>query len=508
MKKKFSDKKFEKRAQEILERMSADARPFEDSEEEKAKRITRAKADRFYFFQTYLPHYFTKPPADFHKELVDFADIGGEPILIAAPREHAKSTLCTLAIPLYDILFEKKRFIIIVSDTEDLASDFCQFIQMELESNERLRGDFGDLVKQGFWKAEDFITKNGARIKARGRGQRIRGLRNRQYRPDRVIIDDLENDKNVRNPRLVKETIDWLLTAVLGSLAEDYSFLMIGTLLSRKSVLAEMMNMKAEDDPEKPRYFSKIYKAITEFNLPLWPEAWSMERLRKRKAQMGSVRFNQEMMNDPRDDEGLFREEWIRYYYPEEILRKVLRVYTFIDPSSESGASNDYKAIVTIGIDTDGIIYVLDAFIRRVSPNEMAKVAYIRYEEFHPLAMSMEENALGEFAQSPFQLVARDKGYILPMSGVKHSVAKEARIGRISPHVERGILRFRKGHSDQDVLVEQLIYFPSSTMNDDGPDALEGAVDMAEKGSGIIEYQSTGIKRESTGGAIRRYMQN
>lgn len=233
-----------------------------------------------------------------------------------------------------------------------------------------------------------------------------------------------------------------------------------------------------------------------------------MERLRKRKAQMGSVRFNQEMMNDPRDDEGLFREEWIRYYYPEEILRKVLRVYTFIDPSSESGASNDYKAIVTIGIDTDGIIYVLDAFIRRVSPNEMAKVAYIRYEEFHPLAMSMEENALGEFAQSPFQLVARDKGYILPMSGVKHSVAKEARIGRISPHVERGILRFRKGHSDQDVLVEQLIYFPSSTMNDDGPDALEGAVDMAEKGSGIIEYQSTGIKRESTGGAIRRYMQN
>jgi hypothetical protein len=57
--------------------------------------------------------------------------------------------------------------------------------------------------------------------------------------------------------------------------------------------------------------------------------------------------------------------------------------------------------------------------------------------------------------------------------------------------VERGIIRFRKGHSDQDLLVEQLLYFPSTTVNDDGPDALEGAVDMAEKGAGgRIEYQT------------------
>lgn len=203
MKKKFSDKKFEIRAQEILERMKVDARPFEDSAEEKKKRMERARDDRGYFFQTYLPHYFSKPPAEFHKELLEYSDMEGEPVFIAAPREHAKSTLCTLAIPLHDIVYKKKHFLIIISDTEDLAADFCQFIQMELESNERLRNDFGELVRQGFWRAEDFTAKNGVRIKARGRGQKVRGLRNRQYRPDRILIDDLENDKNVRNPRLV-----------------------------------------------------------------------------------------------------------------------------------------------------------------------------------------------------------------------------------------------------------------------------------------------------------------
>jgi hypothetical protein len=68
------------------------------------------------------------------------------------------------------------------------------------------------------------------------------------------------------------------------------------------------------------------------------------------------------------------------------------------------------------------------------------------------------------------------------------------------------LIRFQKGHSDQDLLVEQLIYFPSTTVNDDGPDALEGAVDLAEKGSGIIEFQSTGSRRASMGKEIARYV--
>ena len=45
--------------------------------------------------------------------------------------------------------------------------------------------------------------------------------------------------------------------------------------------------------------------------------------------------------------------------------------------------------------------------------------------------------------------------------------------------MERGKIRFIRGHSDQELLVEQLLYFPSRTLHDDGPDALEGAVRLA-----------------------------
>ncbi|MDN3515353.1 MAG: phage terminase large subunit [Candidatus Brocadia sp.] len=515
--KKFSKREYELRAREIVARMQQETTPFKDnSEKAKKERIERAKKDRLWFFETYFPHYFNKPFGDFHREWNSLADVTDEPVFIAAPREHTKSTFFTLGVPVHDICAGKRHFILIISDTEDLAADFSQFIQLELEENERIKQDFGDLTNQGNWESKDFITKNGIRVKARGRGQRVRGLRNRQYRVDRIIIDDLENDKNVKNPRLIREGIDWLLEAVINTLAEGGSMTMIGTLLSKKSVLAQMIAMKDESPvaethgrasvQETPRFISRLYKAMGDDGKPLWPGGWTKERLAQRKKLIGSIRFNKEYQNDPRDDEGMFREEWIRYYHPEEIAGRTLRKYTAIDPSMESGASSDYKAIITIGIDLDGIIYVLDAFIRRCSVDTMARVGYSRYEEYNPLIMSMEENALGEFANSPFLLVSRDKKYQLPLKGIKQTIAKEARIGRISPHVERGLIRFRKGQGDQDLLVEQLVYFPSSTVNDDGPDALEGAVDLAEKGSGVIEYQSTGVKRISSGREMTRFL--
>ncbi|MBI4714435.1 MAG: hypothetical protein HY760_00550 [Nitrospirae bacterium] len=477
--KRLTKAELQKKIAQIRSRMAAETTPFaEASEEARKRRIERARKDKLYFFQTYLPHYFDKAFAPFHEELAAFAEVKNEPALIAAPREHAKSTVCSLGIPLHDICFEIKHLIVLISDTEDLAADFTTFIKLEIEENPRIRQDFGDLKgRAGSWADNDFTTKNGIRVKARGRGQKIRGLRNRQYRPDRVIVDDLENDKNVRNPRLVKETIDWLLEAVLGSLADGFSFLMVGNLLAKKSVLAQLI--AAKDDQDQPRFASRVYKAIGEDGAPLWPAAWPMERLERRRRHQGSLSFFKEMQNEPRDEEGLFQETWIRYYHPTEIIGVPLAIYSYLDPSSESGHSNDYKALITIGVSPEGIIYCLDAFIRHCTPNTMVQVAYSRYEEYHPLEIGAEENALGEFLMSPFEMMAKEKGYHLPLKGEKHAINKEARIGRLSPYVERGILRFCKGHSDQDLLVEHLIYFPSPTVNDDGPDGLEGAVSLA-----------------------------
>lgn len=481
-----SKAELQKKIKEIRARMQADISPFEDnSPEAREERIRRSRDEDGFFEATYLPHYFPGDPAEFHEELRDLCKVEGEPVFIAAPREHAKSTICTLAEPLKDITLERKHFIIIVSDTEDLAADFNLFIQLELEENERIRADFGDL-KGNPWSAKDFTTKNGIRVKARGAGQRLRGIRNRQYRPDRVIIDDFENDKNVKNPRIVKESIDWILTAVLGSVAENFSMTMIGTTLAKKSVLTHFLS--AKDDDDQPLYLTRVYQALidegTPNERPLWPAKWPLERLRKKKRQIGSLRFNKEYQNDPKDEDGAFREEWIRYYQEEEVIGKRLRVFDFIDPSLGQNQSSDFRAFVKIGVDQDGIIYVRHADIKKRSVDSLVTTAYLRQDEEPSLKMGLETVAFQAVLMLLFNMEAQKRGFHLPIQEVKQTVNKETRIMRLSPLVERGIIRFKKGHSDQDRLVEQLIYFPSTTVNDDGPDALEGAVTLAE-GTGV-----------------------
>ena len=51
---------------------------------------------------------------------------------------------------------------------------------------------------------------------ARGRKQKLRGLRYKQYRPDYIVIDDADDDELSENPRLIKKTIKWINKAVLG----------------------------------------------------------------------------------------------------------------------------------------------------------------------------------------------------------------------------------------------------------------------------------------------------
>ena len=156
-----------------------------------------------------MSHYFSLEPAKFHQELVGLLDKQGATTAIAAPREHAKSTIVTLGYPLHQICFGLRNFIIIVSDSEYQASDFVRFIKLELEENQRIQQDFGDLRGHfGQWTESGFVTCNGVKVLARGKGQKIRGLRHRQHRPDLVVMDDIENDQSVRSPRQVEKILD------------------------------------------------------------------------------------------------------------------------------------------------------------------------------------------------------------------------------------------------------------------------------------------------------------
>jgi predicted phage terminase large subunit-like protein len=503
LKKKFTKKEFQRRADEILGALFREATTFPDiSEAAKGERRERSRRDHFYFFKTYLPHYFAEEPAEFHAELIELTDRRpgkGEvvtPAVVAAPREFAKTTVISFGYSLHQICHKLRHFIMLASDSEDLASDLTGYIYLELLYNERIKCDFGELVRDN-WAVDDFVTLNDIRLMARGRGQRLRGLKHKQHRPDLIMLDDLENDQNVKNPRLVKDLLNWIKTAVYAAIDARGSLLWIGTILAKRSALATALF--SDEEPWR-HWVRRVYRAIQEDGSALWPERHPLEKLLEQKKMMGSLAFNREKMNDPRDEEGMFQEEWIRYYHPADLSGKALATVAFFDPSLETGASADFKAIITVGVDyRDMIVYVLDAFIKRCTLDTAFDVAFSRHHEHGFQVFGVEDNLFQRLLLKEFERLGRERREWLPVRGVTSKLNKETRIARLSPYVEKGNIRFRRGHSDQDLLVEQLIYFPSKTVHDDGPDALEGAVSLLQNAvMGPVEYETVIPGRFST----------
>ena len=290
LKQKFTKAEFRRRADSILGRLFREVAAFPDVGEA-AKKARRAGtlADPFAFFTTYLPHYFSQEFAPFHHELLALLEqrpgeefkvqgskfkVKGQtenrkpktenrvltPVVVAAPREFAKTTITSFGYVLHQLCHGRRHFIILASDTEDLASDLTGYIYLELLHNERLKCDFGELVRD-HWAVDDFVTLTDVRLKARGRGQRLRGLKHKQHRPDLIILDDLENDQQARSPDLVKKLLSWITGAVYPAIEASGSLFWIGTILARKSALYTAIH--SEEEPWK-HWSRRVYRALNE----------------------------------------------------------------------------------------------------------------------------------------------------------------------------------------------------------------------------------------------------
>ena len=185
---------------------------------------------------------------------------------VEAPRGHAKSTNFTFKDSIHSAVYAYKHYEIILSDSSEQAEGFLSDIKTELEENAALREDFGELEGR-VWKASVILLSNGVKIEALGAGKKIRGRRHKQWRPDLILCDDLENDENVNTPEQRKKLRDWFYKAVSKAGDTYTDIVYIGTLLHYDALLANVA--------KNPEYEAVRYKGVISFatNTALW-DAW------------------------------------------------------------------------------------------------------------------------------------------------------------------------------------------------------------------------------------------
>lgn len=390
-------------------------------------------------------------------------------IALASPRSFMKSTTCSVEFPLWATCFKHFREILLVSNSESLAVNFLRSIRINLESNERILRYFGKLWSDK-WTESHIITTEGVSVRAVGWGAQIRG-----FRPDLIIMDDIESDETVNSEDSRKKMKEWILKAAINSLRVDGSMIWVGTLINRVSLLHDWIN-------NPPMGWKTIFNqayigGVQEKGRELWPEVWPHERLQQRKAEIGSAAFSSEFMNDPLPPEGNSFNPDTFMYFNEEDVPKDYGVYIAIDPAFSESPTADFGVIMVCLHDaTNDRLYVHSYYRQRTNSRKIIdeferiyriysqRVRSVGIEEIGP-QKSFYQQLVSEINQKglypPFQKLT---GMIQTARGTAHK--KEQRIiYSLQPRFEARKIYMR--HEMVDLIEELTLFSESGNKHDD-----------------------------------------
>ena len=509
-------------------------------------RKSLAAFDLSYFGRAYLRHYFVRKSPKFHKELDSIWENGvmkgKNPLLeakkisrmdgtrqaVAAPRGHAKSTNFTFKDSLHAVLYAYKHYILILSDSSDQAEGFLEDIKTELEDNADILMDFGSLKGEKVWRTGVILTKTDVKVEAIGSGKKVRGRRHRNWRPDLIVLDDIENDENVNTSEQRKKLKNWFTKAV-SKAGDTYTDIMyIGTILHYDSLLSNVLknprykvrkyrsvhsfavneklweewesiyiNLFNENHEEDARSFYEANEdAMLEGTDVLWEEKLSYYDLMVIKVSEGEASFNSELQNDPVDpDNATFNPEWNDYYEPEQYDFKSAEfiIIGANDPSLGKNKKSDTSAIISLALSLKtGYMFVLEASIEKRKADVIISDVFEMNRRFRRdykkgfYKFGVETVQFQYFFKEVMAALSAELGEYLPIEEMQTSVNKQLRIESLQPVIKNKYLKFCRDHK---TLLKQLEEYPMGK-NDDGPDCLQMAVQLAQTVKAVAAHTS------------------
>lgn len=517
--KPLSKKQYEERSRNLIDRIRAGATPFADRTFEAVQaRRERAKHDDLFFIREYLPHWITAPNgsltpfAKFHSTIALMCQLENQLGVVAGFRESAKSTIAR-AVALKQGVLGLRHFITYISFSQDNSIDILQPIKLEYEYNERIKGDFGDLVGRSDWSEDKFVTRTGTCYASYGRDDVVRSANYKGHRIDLAIMDDMEDPKKSMNIKQVEKYKDWIEQDVLFAInSPRWSAVFLGNLVQNPSIIYSLVTgehtdhyrkhiiraLEANDKntDEEKRIASECRKSgFADGEKSSWEERHPTIQLLTER-QNNPRTFATERMQYPRDSATKkFRREWFRYATENQISGKIKTAVVW-DPST--GKGKDYHAIVVMSVNDAMKFFVRWCWIRNNESKWTALgVWFDAAKRYNADMMICEGNAFQETIREDYYKYVEEKK-IMPHGRLiiePTRESKDLRIERLESPIENGFIYFIENAGDMSTLEYQVENYPN--VNDDAPDAIERAYSKLKNVWRSIEDYQSMTKREA-----------
>lgn len=256
--------------------------------------------DREFLINFFLGDLLVVPVPEFHKTLLSQM-ITSDCIQFAAavPRGHAKTTLAKLTA-LHYILFSNFKYVLYMSETlgHSIAciNDIRDFLQCD-----NFVSTFGKCQFETEQEGKGYFIINlpwGKTIilKAFGADQQVRGTLIRNTRPQLLIVDDFESDKNIATDEAMEKLRKKFFGPIKKCIDEfNHKTIWIGNLIKKNQMLERFL--------QSNKWTTVLYGALLQNGQPLWPDMWPIEKLMQdyeeyQEEGMLDIWFA-EMMNQP-----------------------------------------------------------------------------------------------------------------------------------------------------------------------------------------------------------------
>lgn len=450
------------------------------------------------FAKVFFPERFSSPFSQLHHQIFELIDArlpNGLPanprIAIAAPRGIGKTSIVGLALAGKRLLFQDSRFFCHVSTSFDVACMQTENLKRELITNPIVRKLFGQIkarnsalsgMDESFSK-KSWVTSGGSLILPRGAGQQIRGVLYKDYRPDLIVVDDLEDPDLIANDENRKKLAEWFdadLLKCTSRVDKNHQIVYIDTLKHADSLLQGLLDSSG---------WTSIRLEICDDNLKsLAPEFMSDEDVRrdyeyyKERGQLDI--FYREMRNLPiSTEDAVFRQEYFQYLGVGDVESAKDWEYIIIcDPAKTVKMQSADSALVGIGLSrSTNKIWIRDVCAGKMYPDELYHNMFEMAARLDARVVGVEVTSLNEFIKQPIKNEMHRRGHFFELVELKARGKKEDRIASLSPYYRQGFM-----YHNPTCCVElegQLLAFPRGKR-----------VDIIDAAGYVVEMMELGLR--------------
>ena len=418
-------------------------------------------------------------------------------LTVSMPPRHSKSSLITLAFPLWLICRDPTLNIMVINSTFTLSESFGIRIRDLFEVyGEQLGLRVSDKKHASGWLMFEDLDGNltGGSIRLIGIGGQITG-----FDADWIIVDDLVKGISDCTPTTLATTREYFDGVIMQRVEPHTRLIVLGTIWHSDDVLSYIRKEHGDE------YELLAMPAYNRNDETLWPNRYNLDFFKTREKEMGTRLFQALYMCNPLDETGdYFNIDNIFYSDPYDAMSSHIigkcRSWDLAYTSEDVNKSSDYTAGAYVYKNYKGEYILSDLVYGRFGEDNLNKIRATSQRDKPETPILIETGTVGAASGELYKVYSKKlQGY-----NVRQSLPIGSKVDRAFK-LQQAILDHRFGitiENDElrETIIKQLQAFPFGK-NDDIVDSISYAIEYLEP---ISLQSSIGVSGKNNRRRFRR----